>query len=240
MSGIDLDRVRIRSLRWLNIDPVLLHAQHRVFEALGLPLVQDLADGVRHGIWMNQQLAAAGADDVVFFFDIDAFPLRRAAVDTAVAAARDGRIIGLAQTANHRDPDDIYAGPMALAVSVRTWERLGRPDMRSSGQVDAGQNLTLAARREGVPVDLLYPSACLVPRWPLAGRGLFGTGTFYGQADMFHLFEGRDARYLPLFEAVAEDAAAQRPLRFGHYLELVSGRPAPVRRRSRWERWLRG
>lgn len=234
--------VHIASMYWDNIPPPVLQGQRRVFDALGVPLQQQRADRVRHGTWMNRVVASLGDEEVVVFFDIDAFPLGKAIVDRAIAIARDGGIFGLAQTANHRPTrDQVYAGPMFLAFSGATHRRLGRPSLETSAQFDAGQALTAAAQAQDVPVELLYPSACIVPKFALADRGVFGIGTFYGAAEAFHLFESRDARNLALFDAVVDDTAAGRPLNFARYLEIAQHQePPPPRRKRGWRRWLPG
>mgnify|MGYP000184456956 CR=1 FL=1 len=51
-----------RSMFWNNIPRSLLEDQARVFEHLGIPLVQEPADKVAHGCWMDAQIAAADDD----------------------------------------------------------------------------------------------------------------------------------------------------------------------------------
>jgi hypothetical protein len=233
--------VQTLSMHWNNIDPAIIDGQRRVFESLGLPLRQVNADRVRHGPWMNSVLEDLGAGDTVLIFDIDAFPLNSAIVERALAVADAGGVFGLAQTANHRPTrDQIYAGPMCLAVSIATWQALGRPDMKSSDRLDAGQALSVAAMAAGRPIELLYPTNCISPRWPLANRGVFGIGTFYGDNEVFHLFESREQRNLELFQAVVDDVVAQAPLRFGRYLEIAGGATPATPRPKGLRRWFGG
>lgn len=236
--------VHTLSMHWDNIDPTIVEGQRRVFEAKGLALRQVNADGVRHGRWMNRVLGELDAGDSVLIFDIDAFPLQRGVIDRALAVAGAGGVFGLAQTANHRpDSDRIYAGPMCLAVSIATWHALGRPDMASSAQFDAGQALSVAAQAAGRRIELLYPTSCIVTRWPLGHRGVFGIGTFYGDNEVFHLFESREQRHLELFKAVVDDAVADAPLRFARYLEIAAAPEAEAgapRRRRGLRRWFGG
>lgn len=233
--------VHTLSMHWNNIDPAIIDGQRRVFESQGLALRQVNADGVRHGPWMNAVLNELGPGDTALIFDIDAFPLHRAIVERALAVADAGGIFGLAQTANHRPTrDQIYAGPMCLAVSIATWQALGRPDMRSNDRLDAGQALSVAAQAAGRHVELLYPTNCIAPRWPLAHRGVFGIGTFYGDNEVFHLFESREQRNLELFRAVVDDVVAGAPLRFGRYLDIAAGMPAAAPRAKGLRRWFGG
>lgn len=232
------------SMYWDNIPAPILEGQARVFDMLGLPLVQEKRHGVRHGVWMMEVMERLGPQDIVLFFDIDAFPLRTSIVERAVGVARDGGLFGLAQTANHRPSrNEVYAGPMFMAVSKATYERLGRPNLRSSSQYDAAQELSVAARAQQVSIDLVWPTACLETKWPLADKGVFGIGTFYGQNEAFHLFESRQHRNVSLFEAVAGDVAAGKPLDFARYLEIAASTDgnagAPASKRPWYKRWRR-
>lgn len=215
------EAVKTYSLYWSNVPAPITAAQRRVFERLGLPLEQQELDRQPHGEWMNLVLQRAAADEIVVFCDIDAFPLTAEAYHRAVAAARAGAIFGLAQYANQKANEGLYAGPMFLALARRTWEQLGSPDLSRNREFDAGENLTVQARRQGVPVELVMPCATLVPRWALAHRGVFGIGTFYGDCEYFHLFESRRRTGTEIMAAVSEDVATGRPLDFQRYLEVT-------------------
>ncbi len=209
------------SLYWSNVPKAVLGHQRRVFAALSRPLEQQELDRKAHGEWMTEVLERAAADEIVVFCDIDAFPLTAAAYDRAVAAAAAGAVFGLAQYANQKSNEHLYAGPMFLAVARATWEQLGRPDLARNAIFDAGENLSTAARAAGVPVELVMPCASLVPRWALADQGVFGIGTFYGACEYFHLFESRRKTGTNIMAAVSDDVAAGRPLDFGRYLQVT-------------------
>lgn len=208
------------ALHWDNISALVLDKQRAVFAALDLPLRQDHAHKMRHGVWMNQRIAESASDDIVVFCDVDAFPIRRRAWDEAMAVASQNAIFGLAQFSNHRPTPEVYAGPMFMAFRKSVWEQLGRPDMRSCSGYDAGEALSLEARRQGVALHLLKPTACVIPKYALGHEGIFGIGTFYGENDFFHLFESRDAAHEKILAAVADDVAAHRALDFSNYLAL--------------------
>lgn len=232
------------SMYWDNIPLTVLQKQREVFEVLQIPLRQELANGVRHGVWMNDVLRRAAPDELVVFCDIDAFPLNREAHELALAQAKAGSVFGLAQFSNHRPTKDTYAGPMYMALQKATWERLGSPDMRSSKMFDAAEGLSLAARAQGVPLTLVKPTACLVPKYALGHEGLFGIGTFYGNNDFFHLFESRDQVNERLLEAVADDVIARRPLQFDLYLQIAqassdASSPSSAPKRGKWKNWFK-
>jgi len=208
------------ALHWDNISTLVLDRQKAVFASLGLPLQQDHVHKMRHGIWMNQRIAECSSEDIVVFCDVDAFPLRREGWEQAMEVASQNAIFGLAQFSNHRPTTEIYAGPMFLAFRKSVWEALGRPDMRSSAEHDAGEALSLEARKRGVGLHLMKPTACVIPKYALGREGIFGIGTFYGDNDFFHLFESRDAAHEKILAAVADDVSAHRPLDFANYLSL--------------------
>lgn len=228
----------IYTMHWDNIPAGILEHQKAVFDHLGLPLQQERAHQQPHGLWMNEVLARHGSDEVVIFCDIDAFPLHRQAGLDAIAQAQAGALFGLAQFSNHKPGNQVYAGPMFMALRQGLWDELGRPDLQKSKQHDAAEVLSALARARGVALSMSAPTATLIPKWALGHEGVFGIGTFYGQRDFFHLFESRKPAYGALLAAVAQDVVQERPLNFAHYLTLahsLADEAAPPKRRW-WKR----
>lgn len=222
-------------MHWNNIADVIRSGQRDVFAHLGIKLNQENADQKPHGDWMEDVLQRHDSKDIIVFCDIDAFPLNRQAYLNAVRHAEQGSIFGLAQFSNHKKTQDIYAGPMFMAFRKDCWEALGRPSMSSSKQHDAAEGLSVKAREKGLPLIMSLPTSCLIPKWALANKGLFGIGTFYGDCDFFHLFESRKPQYEKLFSAVVADIVSDSPLDFSQYLTIVeefNAAPAPVRKRN--------
>ena len=208
-------------MHWNNVSPKVVNGQSRVFEALNIPLKQHNVDRVEHGDWMDAVLQAQPEDGIVVFCDIDAFPLTHAAYHRAVAFAQAGGLLGLAQFSNHKPTTELYAGPMFIAFGKKLWRELGSPSLKRSKTCDAAEALTLAAQAQNRPVELVKPTACLAPKWALKDQGVFGIGTFYGDAEYFHLFESRKPEHEALFTTVVDDVVAQRPLRFDLYLQVM-------------------
>ncbi|MFN4099823.1 MAG: hypothetical protein ACK4GT_08600, partial [Pararhodobacter sp.] len=175
-----------------------------------------------HSVWLQAMFEAEG-DGLTIVADIDAFPLSRAAFERLLEPARAGGVAGLAQVANHKNPDRLYAGPMFLAAGRDVYRALGRPAMARWDKGDVAQALTDAADAQGVPVSLTYPSFAIRPEWALAQRGVFGIGTFYGDLEFFHLFQSRKRNSMQLFVAVAEDVIAGR-YDFARYIEIMRPR----------------
>ena len=212
-----------------NIEPRLLDAQARVFDHLGVPLVQDRNDRLDHAGWMNDLLTRDDLDDVVVVADIDAYPLKFDAYASLVAAAERGAVAGLAQTTNHKDPTKIYAAPMFIAFRKDLYRAFGSPDHGRYATGDVAQIMTDIAQARGVEVALTYPSFAVRPMWPLADYGIYGIGTFYGNHDFFHLYQARLSEAVELFCAVSAGVVAGRH-DWARYLEIMSLAPIQKRR----------
>ena len=194
---------RIVSLYWDNIDRRIVEAQRRVFAHFGLAIDQRERTGLQHGDFLDAYMAELAEDDVALLVDIDCFPLNRAIVERAFAAAREGRIFGCAQSSNPVDPDRLFVAPMFMAIARRTWYRLGRPSFRRDARNDVAQALHDQAVAAGIEVEMLYPWACVAPKWRLGDVALYGIGTFY-RGGVFHLFESRRKIYAFILFEVAD------------------------------------
>lgn len=212
----------VYAMHWDNIPNLILKGQRSVFDFLRIPLIQENANKVSHGVWMNDVIDRHASDDVIIFSDIDAFPVKTDAYWRAVACAQRGGVFGLAQFSNHKKNTELYAGPMFMAFKKSTWEKLGCPQLKSSPANDAAEVISVLARQKQVELILEMPSSCLIPKWSLAEHGVFGIGTFYGACDFFHLFESRRPAYERLFESVVSDIVSAQKLNFKNYLEIAS------------------
>lgn len=203
-----------------NVDADIVAAQAAVFAHLGIPLVQELDDGTNHAGWLTKIMRDDSLGELAVVADIDAFPLSLAGYERLTGLARAGNVSGLAQVANHKDPDHIYAGPMFLAVRRDVYKQVGAPEMNPTKRSDVAQILSLLAEEHGVPMALIYPKFCIAPRWSLAQYGVYGIGTFYGENEFFHLFEARRQQSKDLFLAVAEGVLKGRH-DFDRYLAIL-------------------
>src|SRR5690625_511999 len=157
-----------------NIANDIVENQARVFNHLGIELIQCLEDDLTHSQWLDRIFTAG--DDLVVVCDIDAFPLSRKAFIDFIERAKAGSVIGLEQVANHLGKGDAYAGPMFLGCTRDVFEAAGRPSLAANPEMDAGQPLTYAAWANGVPVEMIAPQFAIQPKWPLGDRGIFGIG----------------------------------------------------------------
>ncbi len=214
---------------WNNIDPMVVEGQRRVFAKLGYAIAQTVATGIAHGAWIDRMLQDADDDDVFLFVDIDAFPLNAEVIERAFAAAEAGRIFGVAQTANHMpECDFLYAGPAFLCLSRRCWDAIGRPSAVPDDAHDVAMRFGKAAAAHSVATELLFPNYVAIPRWRLAGKGVTGYGTFYGNGSVFHLFEARRTRRAGLrqiFDLVVARVAAGEEIDYVALYEQTHSAP---------------
>lgn len=103
------------------ISSQLVEAQAKVFAHFNIPLKQWHINGITHCKWIEDIYNDHSDGEIAVIADIDAFPLSRSAYEDLVATARSGSIVGLAQVANHKQPDHVYAGPMFLALKRQTF-----------------------------------------------------------------------------------------------------------------------
>lgn len=197
------------TLAWDNIDRRIVAAQRAVFDKLGVAIYQHIIHGFEHGDWLDWVINQYNAD-VFIFIDIDCIPLNRAIIQRAANAAAAGRLFGVAQTCMSKRIVDhhVYVGPAFMAVSKETFINVGRPSFRSSWTADVGENLTYSCEGQRIPVEFLYPSAVIHPKWPIGceedikkgkhGLGIAGIGTTY-EDTVFHLFESRNQEYGNIF-----------------------------------------
>lgn len=205
------DAMKIVSLYWNNIDPRIVQAQAAVFSHLGFAIEQQEKTGKAHGDWMDEVMADLPEDGIVLFVDIDCIPTRREAIAEALQAAGKGCLYGVAQVANHKDRDHIYAGPVFMSLSKKLWRQLGSPSFKETPESDAAQHITREAEKAGVPVQLPMPVGSLKPLWNLADIGMYGIGTFY-QSGLFHLFQSRKRHNIKWFLEVARQVQADERL----------------------------
>jgi hypothetical protein len=232
MSGVD----RIVALYWDNIDPRVVEAQRAVFAHFGFCVDQRERTGLDHGDFLDAYMAELGPDDVALLTDIDCFPLNREIVERAFVAARAGAIFGCAQSSGHVDPDLLYAAPMFMAISHRTWCALGRPSFRPDEHNDVAQRLDRVARANGVEIEMLYPWAAIVPKWRLGDVGLYGLGTFY-RGGVFHLYESRKTPFAFLLFDVADAVLADRAIDYVALMERALNTRGSQKWGRRFARW---
>ncbi|GKW04575.1 hypothetical protein EO763_21545 [Pectobacterium odoriferum] len=204
LNSFDNSNVRIFTLYWNNVDLQLVNAQREVFEKFGFKIEQHNYHGMDHGIWMEGIFNAAADEDVIIIVDIDCIPLNSNAVKKAIISARNGKVFGCAQSANHIDYHYIYAGPMFLSLTGKTWRDAGKPSLQADDEFDVGGRLTDAAQQAGHLPEFVYPSDVAVPKWLIGEKYICGLFTIY-EHSYLHLFESRNKDLIDCFIEMSND-----------------------------------
>lgn len=218
LDSFDNSDVRIFTLYWKNVDLRLVNAQRKVFEKFGFNIEQHNYHGMDHGIWMEGIFNSAADEDVIIIVDIDCIPLNSSAVKQAIISARNGKVFGCAQAANHIDYHYVYAGPMFLSLTGKTWRNAGKPSLQADDEFDVGGRLSFSAQQAGHSLDLIYPSDVAVPKWLLGESHIFGPFTIY-ENSFLHLFESRNKDLVNCFVDISQDIVSQSiPLDYRKYI----------------------
>ena len=105
---------------------------------------------------------------------------------------------------------------------------MGNPEFASTKRGDVAEELTYAAEKAGVPVDLLWPVSSDDSIWALTGGKRYGHGTTY-EGGFWHAFQIRlrehQAKFIARCATFLQDAASQAPAGDGK----VARPPAAVR-----------
>jgi SAM-dependent methyltransferase len=188
LDAVNLSQAKIFSIYMQNIPNEAIALQRAVFEKFGYCVTQVPWVG-GHGEALDH-LIKKRENGIIIFCDIDAIPLCRGVFEKMIFNVNNyGGLVGVAHQANHIDAFHQYPGPECLALSVETWNRLGRPSFRETARSDVAQELCRIGDDGGVAAVLMQPTAVTEPRWPLAG-GWLGLGTVYENM-LYHAFESR-------------------------------------------------
>lgn len=229
---------RIVSFYWNNIDSRIVETQRKIFAHFGYAIDQRERTGMDHGDFLDSLMQELDEDEVVLIVDIDCFPLNQKIVQRAFAAARDGRLLGCAQSSNHINPDRLFIAPSFMSISRRTWEHIGCPSFKSDAQNDIAQRLSDIAAAKGVTLEFLYPWGSIVPQWRLADIALYGTGTFFRDG-VFHLYESRNTAFSYILFDVANAVLNGRQIDYLDLMSKASQIRFEKRKRSFIEKWRR-
>ena len=200
-------KAEIHTLNWPESDERIRKNQASVFQHFQLPLKQHRirAD---HSLWMDAMLNQSRAD-VVLFVDNDCVPLNRQAVMEAISwAGKHKSFLGLAQASNHiNHGTHVFAAPAFLAIERSAWLNLGRPSCQPTARGDVAEELSWRAEEEGLSYRAWYPSHYHHPSreglWQLGNYGTYGIGSVFAER-VFHLYQGRFADNVDLFEMVCQ------------------------------------
>jgi len=144
--------------------------------------------------WFWQENKSLGFKNVMFL-DIDAIPLTHHTLQDFHILAKSDRLVGNAQVSNHLPAykDHVYVAPSAMALSEKTFWRMGQPSaLPLIG--DCAQSYTWAAEKVGIKVHHFMPTSFMSNPYVLLDPETIGTCEpwplgktphWYGQGTIF-------------------------------------------------------
>ena len=204
-----------------NIDQKTVELQKKVVEKFNPLKLQHLVikGEIPHGMFMDyvwslngQSVSTLKIDkqldfDVVLFLDIDCLPVSANAIELYLTTALEGKLIGNAQRSGHiQNNNHLFAAPSALALSLVSFDKIGRPSAMETSRGDVAEEYTYAAEANKIAVDFVPPvrydrdvyrydwEQDRRPYWTLENElPNYGLGTTYGNDnDLFwHNFQIR-------------------------------------------------
>lgn len=221
---------KIISMYWNNIAPEIRLKQKQVFDQMSYTIHQIEKTGQQHGEFLDEQLQAADADDILLFVDIDCIPLNPEIIREAIEFAKKGGIWGCSQVSNHlSDPTHEFIAPLFHAIQKKTWLKIGSPSYQRDGDNDVGQRITRHAQAYAIPMHFSKPEFSLIPKYRFKHGYPYGIGCFF-QGGIFHLYESRRKEFRPLFTQVCDAILCQRAI---DYLDLTN-QALDIEAKRRW------
>ena len=207
-----------------NIDKKTVEYQRKVVEKFNPSNIQHIMvqGEFPHGLFMdyiwglngisvaslaNKKIEKKLDFDVVLFLDIDCVPVSAHAIESYLTLAAEGSLVGNAQRSGHIQNDNhVFAAPSALALSTKSFIKMGKPSALETPRGDVAEEYTYAAENVNLKVDLYLPTKYdrevyrydwekdRRPYWTLEhGLPNYALGTTYGDnSDLFwHNFQIR-------------------------------------------------
>lgn len=178
------------------VNPEVPRYQQMVFKKFGFSVNHIINNKYKeHGEFLNDICKGVTDTDYLIIFDIDCIPVNKNWLQLLLNDLLEPHtIVGAAQTANHlRDAKNIYASAFFFAISTSYLKKLNYPDLKMTGDMDGGQNLSEQIRKAGGNVKLWWPTEIEEVKWSLYHpvHNKFGLGTTYNNA-IYHAFYSRD------------------------------------------------
>ena len=190
---IIIDGKKVCALTWLNNERVLgiKNIQEKVFKHFRLPINVYFDDNLTHAKFMDHSLKYFDSD-IFIFFDLDCVPLDdRLYKNIVEEIISEDCIIGIEQTANHLDPNFIYAGPACFGITKELYNKLGQVTFDGNYRSDIAQEYTYLAYENNIKVKFIKLISSKNNKWKLGKDRFFGNGCFYKLNDskIYHQFQ---------------------------------------------------
>lgn len=204
-------------LHGANRNPELLEWHKKVMvDKFGLAInyIEAPFPGVSHGQMMNyviSQTIDSIKPDYYWFIDNDCIILKKECIDIMYdLVKRKSGIAGHVQNSNHKKNKvsnsviHPYVSQAFIWFPAELYKKLGSPcmDHWSEGTNEYGgdtaERLTLAAKKAGGIISLIYPSNVVLPNSPLDADLIFGMGNTFSDI-IFHSMQQNNPEASKLF-----------------------------------------
>jgi hypothetical protein len=180
-------------LTWYNNDIVsdLKLAQEKVFNHFNLKINTYFDENLTHAKFMDYCLQNFESD-IFIFFDLDCIPLDNRVIENIVdELIKEDCIVGIEQSANHLNPDFIYAGPACFGITKSIYDKIGGVSFDGTHRSDVAQEYTYLSYEKNISVKFFELISSKNNKWKLGGNRFFGNGCLYSFKDskIYHQFQ---------------------------------------------------
>jgi len=180
-------------LTWFNSNIVydIYENQKKVFDKLEMSIDCYFDESLTHAKFMDHSLKNFKSD-IFIFFDLDCIPTDKGLYENIVnELTKEECIIGIEQSANHLDPNFIYAGPACFAITKELYDKLGQISFDGTQRSDVAQEHSYVCYEKGVKVKFFELVSSKNNKWKLGPDRFFGNGCFYklNENIIYHQFQ---------------------------------------------------
>lgn len=189
-----------------DLNPVIAELQKKVFDKVGIPLIQIPFTGT-HGSAIKEYLEN-NEWDLITIYDVDCVPLTSTVIDKVLDIVDDNIIYGNAQVSNSTP----YAAPSFMSFTRNLFETsvhksfegaYYQDDSGNTFEADCAEVFGKENLRRGKKLILSYPTEVIQPKWTYNGNGeypsfVYGNGTTF-DSNTYHNFQIRHSENQNLF-----------------------------------------
>jgi hypothetical protein len=189
-----------------DLNPIIVELQKKVFDKLGIPLIQVPFTGT-HGSAILQYLET-NEWDLITIFDVDCIPLSSSVIDKVLELVNDEVIYGNAQVSNSTP----YAAPSFMSFTKNLFVTsihksfegaYYQDDNGNTFEADCAEVFGKENLKRGKKLILSYPTEVMNKQWTYNGNDtypsfVYGNGTTFDN-NTYHNFQIRHSETQNLF-----------------------------------------
>ena len=169
----------------------LYENQKKVFKYFSLHIDAYYKESLSHAKFMDYALKNFESD-IYIFFDLDCIPLNSNLYENIVnEILKDECIIGIEQSANHLNPNFIYAGPACFAITKDIYNKLNQASFDGTHRSDIAQEYSYLCLENKIKIKFFEIVSNKNNKWKLGGNRFFGNGCIYKLNEnlIYHQFQ---------------------------------------------------